>query len=424
MQRLVALLRGSCCEGSPHASRHGSGPGSRSSGSNIEDVRDQALLGIQNLVVGSHDGAAALQAADGIGLVVQLLFSTAAASHQVQAAAAAILTQVPIRSQERTAAAIAAGAFDALVPLLWSSTEEVRLQAAWACRNLCWGTPADVMAAAEAGCIVPLLRLLSDSSSAVQGQAAAALRNMASSGKRGAAALHEAGAAQKLVALLHTCGSSDGAGADISSDSKYAPDQQEDIPYTAALALANIVGYGGRAAADDAMRASGGMLQLLQLLQTHGGECALQKAAPGLPLDADDPQSPAADAGPATGGSERRAGEQPAAAEGAPAAGMKGEQPAAAEAGSQPAAAAAVPVHPLAPKVCAAEGCGATSGLKRCGGCASVRYCGAACSRAHWPAHKAECRRQGGGSRRPRPGQINGGKHCIPSHSALDPTQP
>ena len=415
MQWLVALLRGSCGAGSPHASRHGSGPASRSSGSdsssgsgnNSQAVRGQALLGIHNLVVGSHDGAAALQAADGIGLVVQLLCSTPAASPLEQAAAAAILTRVPIGSNEPTAAAIAAGAFDALLPLLWSSTEEVRLQAAWTCRNLCWGTPTNVMAAAdqlrEAGCIAPLLRLVSDSSTAVQGHAAAALWNMASSGKRCAAALNEAGAAQKLVAFLHTCGSSDGAGADganasdhsssggSSSDSKYDPDQREDIACTAALALADIVGCGGRAAADDAMSAAGGMQQQRELLQAHGGERALQKAAPGLPPDADDPQSPAADAGPATGGGGRQSGEQPGAEEGAQAAGMKVEQPEAPAAGSQPAAAA--PACPPAPKVCAAEGCGTTSGLKRCGGCASVRYCSVACSRAHWPAHKAECRR-------------------------------
>ena len=45
------------------------------------------------------------------------------------------------------------------------------------------------------------------------------------------------------------------------------------------------------------------------------------------------------------------------------------------------------------PRVCAAPGCGAIHGLKRCGGCGMVRYCSEACSRAHWRAHKAECRR-------------------------------
>ena len=44
-------------------------------------------------------------------------------------------------------------------------------------------------------------------------------------------------------------------------------------------------------------------------------------------------------------------------------------------------------------RMCAAPGCGATRGLKRCGGCGTVRYCSEACSRVHWWAHKAECRR-------------------------------
>lgn len=46
-----------------------------------------------------------------------------------------------------------------------------------------------------------------------------------------------------------------------------------------------------------------------------------------------------------------------------------------------------------ASKVCAAPGCGAAAGLRRCSGCKAVRYCSLACSRTHWQAHKAECRR-------------------------------
>jgi hypothetical protein len=33
------------------------------------------------------------------------------------------------------------------------------------------------------------------------------------------------------------------------------------------------------------------------------------------------------------------------------------------------------------------------SKLKDCSGCKTVRYCGKACQKAHWPAHKATCRR-------------------------------
>jgi hypothetical protein len=43
--------------------------------------------------------------------------------------------------------------------------------------------------------------------------------------------------------------------------------------------------------------------------------------------------------------------------------------------------------------------CGATADLsgngrlEQCSGCHSVRYCGKACQAAHWPAHKATCKR-------------------------------
>jgi ankyrin repeat protein len=40
---------------------------------------------------------------------------------------------------------------------------------------------------------------------------------------------------------------------------------------------------------------------------------------------------------------------------------------------------------------CANPGCG-SAGLKKCSGCLKVFFCSPACIRAHWPAHKAECR--------------------------------
>lgn len=51
------------------------------------------------------------------------------------------------------------------------------------------------------------------------------------------------------------------------------------------------------------------------------------------------------------------------------------------------------PSPPAPPRVCAAPGCGATTGLKRCGGCGAVRYCSVECNRAHWWELRAECRR-------------------------------
>jgi hypothetical protein len=43
---------------------------------------------------------------------------------------------------------------------------------------------------------------------------------------------------------------------------------------------------------------------------------------------------------------------------------------------------------------CAQPGCSGP-GTKKCQGCMQGRYCGKACHVAHWPAHKAECRRLG-----------------------------
>jgi hypothetical protein len=43
---------------------------------------------------------------------------------------------------------------------------------------------------------------------------------------------------------------------------------------------------------------------------------------------------------------------------------------------------------------CAQPGCSG-AGTKKCQGCMQGRYCGEACHIAHWPSHRAECRRLG-----------------------------
>jgi ankyrin repeat protein len=43
---------------------------------------------------------------------------------------------------------------------------------------------------------------------------------------------------------------------------------------------------------------------------------------------------------------------------------------------------------------CSQPGCSG-AGTKKCQGCMQGRYCGPACHVAHWPAHRAECRRLG-----------------------------
>ncbi|KAL4419067.1 hypothetical protein ABPG77_010346 [Micractinium sp. CCAP 211/92] len=62
---------------------------------------------------------------------------------------------------------------------------------------------------------------------------------------------------------------------------------------------------------------------------------------------------------------------------------------------SGPPDAAAQPCRRRSVRMCAVEGCGGTSGLKRCAGCGAVRYCSRQCQRAHWPAHRSACQQPG-----------------------------
>jgi hypothetical protein len=41
---------------------------------------------------------------------------------------------------------------------------------------------------------------------------------------------------------------------------------------------------------------------------------------------------------------------------------------------------------------CLNPGCDG-AGLRKCQGCKQVRYCGVECGLAHWPQHKAKCKR-------------------------------
>jgi len=307
------------------------------------------------------------------------------------------LAEASVGSEEHTAAIIEAGAFDTLVPLLSSGSDEVQQFAALAFTNLAWGLNESNVAAVDAGCVPPLLRLLRSSNRLAQPEAASALRNLAASSGYWRQALLDAGAAELLVEFLRSCGSSGR--------------EQKGAAELAAQALANMVCDGEPTAVAAVVSAAGGLRQLRELLLAHGGETVLQHAAQGLTAGWDEPASTAAAAeGAVGGGSKRRENKQQPVGSKPPAAGQGTAKAAAAEVaagaevaaakpaadtGGQAAGPAAAPpaARPPAPKVCAAEGCGATRGLRRCGGCASVRYCSMECSRAHWRAHKAECRR-------------------------------
>ena len=248
-------------------------------------------------------------------------------------------------------ALVAAGVVPGLAGLLSSTDARAPPLAAEALRRVARGGGA----AAAAAILQPpvaraLVQALGSSRANVRVPAAASLASLLPA---------DAGPADERVAAVAAAGAITG----LVRCCQLASDGSDD-PLSAVLAL-HLLCRSSPAHA----RAAGaaGAAQVLQRLQTRAG----------IPADVRD-----LIAGTALGVLEARAGDSP-----------PSSQPAQPTAGQPPGAAAARRLPP-APRVCAAPGCGATSGLRRCGGCAAVRYCSEACSHAHWRAHRAECRRQ------------------------------
>ena len=241
----------------------------------------------------------------------------------------------------------AAGGVPALVALLSSGNDQLRLHAATMLQALAFRSPEHSTAIAAAGAIPPLVRALAASNMHdLRGASAGALATLAlGSAERSAQAL----AAGALLPLLQLARTGEGPR----------------MLFTACGALGSMM------ASSPACRhviCQAGGVAVLQAVRRRSSDALVQEMAARvlavLPSQPQQASPPPADA-PSTS----------------------------AAAAAQPTVAAAPPPRPPAPRVCANPACGATTGLRRCGGCAAVRYCSEACSKAHWRAHKAECRR-------------------------------
>ena len=295
-----------------------------------EGERWMAAGALTNMSPHGPEFSAAVVAAGGLPPLIQMLGSHSAL---LQMAAAKALRNVA-GYRAGAGAVAAAGAIPPLAHILRSDSSSVTLrsEAAWAIANLAEEADADTSAAlVAAGVVAPIVALLSSIDEAAHVAAASALRNVCSNGGPSCAAAVAAGAAPALVARLRS--------------------PNDAVVQLAATALAHVAAF------DEAAVLGAGAVEAAQQALARCQDSDVQQELSGLLKHFSPP--PAEEAAPA----------------------------------ESAAPAAPPPTLPAAPRVCAAPGCGATHGLRRCGGCGTVRYCSAACSRAHWRAHKAECRR-------------------------------
>ncbi len=211
--------------------------------------------------------------------------------------------------------------------------------------------------------------------------AAGALHNLAGTGRQACLAVLAAGAVPPLVHLLHCQHDQDALQYAVGALENLLrfTDCRSQLP--AALAVAALQHIQQGSTRQEVREMAGVLLQqLTDPVEAVGGAMsASQQAAIASDAAAAD-EVAAAPAAAAAGAASAAAEAETAALPPVPS--------------TVPAAPPPVPSsRPPAPRICAAPGCGTTNGLRRCGGCGTVRYCSEACCKAHWQAHKAECRR-------------------------------
>ena len=388
---------------------------------------------------GAKERCAAIAAAGGIPALVSVLQSGTAGA---RSSAAVALGNMGCEASGLSAPIVAAGAVAPLVALLTHGNDTQQADAAAAIANLCAAAEGRA-AAMEAGALQPLAELLRSSDIISQQQAVWAVQNLLYNEPLAQQAfLKQPGALNSLIGLL-----SSGGGGSMSSRAAHSYSSAVgEVQASACGALHNLACGGAQAC--ERLLAAGAAQPLLQLMVCDSSECAVDSALATvkhwLRVPAHRPVLLDAGLLPALQHVQQRSGRpdarrlasamlsalstsatrdsgewaastggtQPSAARMA-ALGSTADETASRPASSADAAAASVaaapsasapdvpkasnhlppPARPPAPRICAASGCGATSGQRRCGGCGTVRYCSAACSKAHWRAHKAECRR-------------------------------
>ena len=360
-----------------------------------EAAGEAAAFALYALTAGSSDRegrqqCAAIVAAGGVpALAAALRHGT----NYAPGYAAAALSNVGRQGGAFAAQIVAAGAGPSLVALLTSGDDLKQGEAAAALANLALA-PQHRAAIAEAGAVPLLVAQLSHSLTEVQTRAACALHNL-SDGEQSTlqAVLEQPGVIHGLMRLLIVGSSSSSGGYSRSNTGSFSTQA------VAAGALNNLA-EGGLEACQAITTV--GLEPLLQLLLTGDDPNAVQLGLQVLELISAHPQCRAevvaAGAVPALQHLQQ-SGQEDVQQRAADLLHLLTSSPA--EPASHQTATAAAPApappprpaRPPAPRVCAAPGCGATHGLKRCGGCGTVRYCSQACCKAHWRAHKAECRR-------------------------------
>ena len=293
------------------------------------------------------DAAAAAAAAGVPSALVQQLRSTADAG--MLAAATRALSVLASSCDAGVHSAIrAAGGAGALVEQLCSGGHTPGTIAALLRALVNLTGPGGVWAAAGSqhqitGLVAPprllprLVQLLGDAAGPAAQAAACYLLANLSACKQAAAAVVSAGVAPALAAMM----SSADAGSELQAGACELVGRLADADHSAALLAAGLEPHLQRLAASHQPPVSNAAVRALQQLLGRPSSAAVRGSSPAL--------APAAK--PASGQQQRSR------------------------------------------RTCAAPSCTATGGLRRCGGCGTVRYCSEACSRAHWKAHRAECRR-------------------------------